>query len=58
MSQAQWVNCETQYLEKYCERTVTMNNLERFCLYNEMQSDSKIHDKYTVKPNILFDTII
>jgi hypothetical protein len=34
---------------------VTMNNLERFCLHNEMKPDNKIHDKYTAKPNILFD---
>jgi hypothetical protein len=35
-----------------------MNNLDRFCPYNEIKSDNKIHDKYTTKPNILFDMII
>ena len=35
-----------------------MNNLERFCLYNEIKSDNWAHDKYTAKPNIVFDIII
>lgn len=35
-----------------------MNTLERFHIYNETKLDNQINDKCTVKPNIIFDTII
>ena len=35
-----------------------MNALERFHIYNETKLDNQIHDKGTVKQNIIFDTII
>ena len=35
-----------------------MNTLERFYIYNETKLDNQINDKCTVKPNIIFETII
>jgi hypothetical protein len=35
-----------------------MNTLERFRIYNVTRLDIQISDKYTVKYNAVFDTII
>ena len=34
------------------------NTLERFHIYNETKLDNQINDKWMIKFNIIFDTII
>jgi hypothetical protein len=36
----------------------TTNTLERFHIYNETNIDNQINDKCTIRPNIIFDTLI
>jgi hypothetical protein len=35
-----------------------MNTLERLYIYNETNIDNQINDKCTVRPNVIFDTLI
>jgi len=35
-----------------------LNNLERFHIDNETKADNQIKEKYTVRPYIIFDTLI
>ena len=35
-----------------------MNTLERFHIYKETRLDNQINDKYTVKYNAIFETVI
>jgi hypothetical protein len=35
-----------------------MNTLEKFYIFHETKSNNQINDKLTVKPNIIFDTIV
>jgi hypothetical protein len=35
-----------------------MNTLEKFHIYDMMRSENQINNKCTMKPNILFDTLI
>jgi hypothetical protein len=35
-----------------------LNTLEKFCIYTETKLDNEINDKCTIRPNIIFDTII
>ena len=35
-----------------------MYTMERFYIYKETRDNNQINDKYTAKPNILFDTIV
>jgi hypothetical protein len=35
-----------------------MNTLEKFYIFRETRLNDQINDKSTVKPNIIFDTIV
>jgi hypothetical protein len=35
-----------------------MNTLEKFYIFRETRLNNQINDKSTVKPNIIFDTIV
>jgi hypothetical protein len=35
-----------------------MDTLERFYIYRETKINNQIHDKLTVNPNIIFETIV
>jgi len=35
-----------------------MDTLERFCIFRETKLNNQINDKLTIKPNIIFDTIV
>ena len=35
-----------------------MDTLERFYIYRETKINNQINDKLTIKPNIIFDTVV
>jgi hypothetical protein len=35
-----------------------MDTMERFYIYEETKNNNQINDKNTVKPNIIFETIV
>ena len=35
-----------------------LDTMEKFYIYKETRINNQIHDKCTVKPNVIFDTLI
>jgi hypothetical protein len=40
------------------DKVLTMDTLERFYIFRETKLNNQINDKLTVKPNIIFETIV
>jgi len=35
-----------------------LDSTQRFCIREEASFDNELHDKYTIYPNLIFDTIL